>query len=338
MDILVGTYTGNGSEGIYHMSFDLDDGMLSEKRLLAKVDDPSFIAFDDEKKLLFSVSESDTGRLLSFKWDAGDKEVQYVDQILSGGAYPCYIGFDNGKVSLANYGSGNTLVGSVVDGKFEDLKTFQHNGTLGSDQDRQEAPHGHFSNFGDGFIYSVDLGIDEVIAIPNDEESGLGEMKTALKLESGDGPRHLDFHPNLDMVVVVNELSNTLVSARINYDSGTFKVIDRISILPSDYNEASQAADVHFSPDGKFVYASNRGHNSIAIISFDENGKMELLGTEDVRGNWPRNFMITPDGKWIIVANQYSSNITVFSRNLDTGMLIFTGKEVEVFDPTCLLY
>jgi 6-phosphogluconolactonase len=190
----------------------------------------------------------------------------------------------------------------------------------------------------DRFLYAVDLGLDAIIAYPLDENGIAGEPHIAMNMDPGDGPRHLIFHPTKDLAFVINELSNSVVSMTVDPVSGTFEKIDKQSTLPEGYTETSYCADIHISDDGKYLYGSNRGHNSIAVFSISESGALILLETESVRGEWPRNFALSPDGKHLLVANQHTNNVTVFSIDPETGLLNYTGNELKVFNPVCLVF
>jgi 6-phosphogluconolactonase len=204
----------------------------------------------------------------------------------------------------------------------------------------QESPRAHFAAFNTAgtYLYVVDLGIDKILVYPVSNDGLIGEGQTALEMDPGDGPRHLVFHPEKDLVFVVNELSNSVISAQVDPITGRMKRLDKKSTLPQGYSDKSYCADIHISKDGRFLYASNRGHNSIAIFKVLENGQVELMGTEPVQGDWPRNFAISPSGKHLLVANQNSNSITVFDVNPETGLLHFTGQKLEMEHPVCLQF
>jgi 6-phosphogluconolactonase len=166
----------------------------------------------------------------------------------------------------------------------------------------------------------------------------LGKQQVALQLEPGDGPRHFVFHPTKDVVFLMNELSNTVISAKVNLETGFLEKIDRKSTLPEGFTESSAGADIHISADGKFLYTTNRGHNSIAVFSIDENNKLNLLETTSVQGDWPRNFTFSPNEDFILVANQKSNNITVFKRDSVSGLLTSTNTDFKLGAPVCLKF
>lgn len=342
MDLFVGTYTDAGSEGIYRLSFDPDRGELSSPRLAAATASPSYLVLSEDKKLLYSVGEGDSGMVSAFRVEEGRDSLQFLNRVSARGSGPCYVDYseDRQMVAVANYVSGNVSFYKVgSEGKLhEQPLSFQHRGA-GPNESRQEGPHAHCSVFSrdSRFTYVVDLGIDQVMAYPVLEDS-VAEGFTAFNLEPGDGPRHLVFHPNQNFGFIVNELSNTVVSVRIDPESGKFEQIDRISTLPDGFEAHSQCADIHISSDGKFLYASNRGHNSIAIFSVSEDARLERIGVEPVRGDWPRNFTFSPDENFLLVANQNSDNITIFSVDKQTGLLTYTGNEVSMSKPVCLKF
>ncbi len=339
VDLYVGTYTGEGSEGIYRLQFHPKSGELSGLELIAKTSNPSYLALSDSGKYLFSVSEDESGRLAAWSWGE-DGKLKQVSEVSTYGKHPCHLDIVDGLVAVANYSSGNGGVftfsenGNLSRGMSE----FQHYGSS-ENKERQSEPHTHYSKFyrNGELLYVVDLGIDQVLAYPV-QQGKLGGAFTALTLEKGDGPRHLEFHPSRNLVYIVTELSNQVIAASIDQATGKFELIDRKRTLPEAFDGESFCADVHVSPDGKYVYVSNRGHQSIAMFKVLEDGALELLGTEDVRGDWPRNFVISRDGKFLLVANQNSDNITVFQRDVKTGLLEFTGHELEVSHPVCLKF
>jgi len=336
----IGTYTDATSEGIYAVDFNTKTGELSGLKLMAKSPSPSYLAWSPGHGLLYAVNELEGGQVSAYKYE-GDTLIA-INEAGTNGIHPCYVDVnDKGdKVAVANYSSGNGAVfelkedGSIADSLF----TYQHSGN-GPNADRQEAPHAHCSIFSpDGrFVYVVDLGIDQVKGYPTAGQS-IGSGFTALELEPGDGPRHLIFHPNKLQAFLINELSNTVVSLAIDTATGIFKVIDRESTIPEDFTEHSQCADIHLSSDGKFLYGSNRGHNSIAIFSVAETGKLERIGVEPVHGEWPRNFTLSPDEKFLLVANKDTDNIAIFSRDAKTGMLTYTGNQMSLSKPVCLKF
>lgn len=339
MNLLIGTYTDTDSEGIYTVVFDPDNGSLSEPQLLAASDNPSYLVINDDRTLVYAVNENKEGSVSAFNYK-GDTALTLINKVSTFGAHPCYVDWQDGVVAIANYSSGNGGIfrtgtnGSLKKG----LSEFQHFGSS-KNPERQGAPHAHFSRFSeDGtLLYVIDLGIDQIMSYPV-VDGKIGAAKTAMTLQRGDGPRHLVFHPSQQFVYIISELSNTITAATVNGETGAFTEFSRVSTLPEGHEADSYCADIHISQDGRFLYASNRGHNSIAIFAIAENGELSMVGTESTRGDWPRNFTLSPDDGFLLVANQNSDNIVVFERDEDTGLLKFTGFEVKVSKPVCLKF
>ena len=341
MDLLVGTYTGTGSDGIYRLKFNTETGELSDAKLIAQTGNPSYLAISRDKKTVFSANENDPGEVTSFSWDQAADTLLFVSKLPSQGVHPCYIALGPGDktIAVANYSSGNIALFGVGNGG--ELKPSpqvrQHEGS-GPQTNRQEGPHAHCSLFKENFLYAVDLGIDKIMSYSIKADGSLGEAQVAFELQPGDGPRHLEFHPSNKLAFVVNELSNTVVVLEADHTTGIFKQIGRYSTLPDDFDGESFVADVHISADGRFLYVSNRGHNSLAIFAVADDGQLSSLGHEPVKGNWPRNFTISPDGNFLLVANQNSDNVVVFKLNKETGLLTAAGYEIKLSKPVCLKF
>ena len=338
-NLLVGTYTGSGSDGIYQLTYTTETGELAEPELVAATSNPSFLAIPADGKNVYSVGEDESGTVASWQWN-NEGKLSLINEVPSYGKHPCFVDVHNDLLAVANYSSGNGGIVGLSDngGILNAFNSYQHYGSSRND-DRQSAPHAHFSRFSkEGrFLYVIDLGIDQVLAYPI-TDGKLGAATTALSLEPGDGPRHLTFHPTKDQVFIINELSNTIVSATVDTTTGAFTKVDRKSTLPEGFNGESFCADIHMSNDGQFLYGSNRGHQSIAIFEVGSAATLEFLGTESTRGDWPRNFVISPDDEFLIVANQKSDNIVSFKRDKETGLLEYTGSEITVSEPVCLKF
>ena len=216
----------------------------------------------------------------------------------------------------------------------------QHVGA-GPNEERQEGPHAHCTKFSkDGqWLYAVDLGIDKILKYPV-EVTTIGDGSTAFQADPGDGPRHLIFHPTQKLAFLINELSSTVTSLKLDATTGDFVAISKVSTLPPHYDGENSCADIHVSNDGRFVYASNRGHNSIAVLAVNESGDLMRITNESVHGDWPRNFTLSPDidNQFLIIANQKSNNIVVFERDLETGLPSYTGNEIQLSQPVCLKF
>ena len=340
--ILVGTYTNEDSEGIYTLDFNLETGELSNQQLVAKSESPSYLVKNSDGSKVFAVNETDPGMVSSFSWNEEKTQLIQQSNISSEGMHPCFVELNQKEdlLAIANYSSGNIAVYNVEDAaKISGAQVRNHEGSS-IVKPNQDVPHAHCSKFSkDGkFLYVADLGTDEIVGYGIDENNRLGEKFTAYKMDAGDGPRHFVYHPTENLAYIVSEFSNTVTAVSIDTETGVFEKIDKKSSLPEDFKEDSFGADIHITSDGKFLYSTNRGHNSIAIFSIAENGSLILIGTESVHGNWPRNFVISPNEKFLLVANQLSDNITVFKRNPETGLLTFTETDFKMSKPVCLKF
>jgi len=345
----VGTYTDGGSEGIYSFSLDPVTGKMNNWGLAAKSDNASFLAFSSNRKFLLAVNETNEehnhnmGYIESFLVIEKEHQLKLVNKVPSGGANPCYVSANqSGYVLAANYTGGNVALFRLDDagklGGFVDLQ--QHFGH-GPNKERQMEPHVH-SAFFEPFtnrVFVSDLGTDQVsVYLLNDASSKLVNAPfPVINIAPGSGPRHLAFHPKIKIVYVINELSNDISVVSLEKD-GSFGNLQTISTLPAGNDKPSYCADIHITKDGRFLYASNRGFNSIAIFSVDPvSGRIKLIGQESTRGNFPRNFTLSPNEDFLLVANQNSQDIVSFRRDEKTGKLQFADK-INAFKPVCLLF
>lgn len=345
--LFVGTYTNGESKGIYVYDLDLKTG---DAKLLSvgESKNPSYLALAPGNRFLYAVNENGNdkpGEVSAFAFDEATGKLRFLNKQSSGGADPCYLSVSNNRkwILVANY-SGGSLAALPVNAKGEVepvAQLIQHEGTS-VNKDRQEKAHVHMAIFspGEKFLYTPDLGMDKVIGYPFNPSAkkplAVGK-ETDFSAEGGAGPRHLAFHSRLPYAYLIEEMSGTVQVFKTG-SSGKLKPIQLISSHPEGYSGEKGSADIHVSPDGKFLYASNRGDaNSIAIYAIDaKNGKLTSKGFQPVNGTTPRNFVIEPGGKYLLVANQASSNITLFRINGETGALTATGKEIKVPNPVCL--
>ncbi|MBN2410559.1 lactonase family protein [candidate division KSB1 bacterium] len=351
LTVYIGTYTNGGSEGIYIYSLDLSSGNLKYISA-AKSADPSYLTLHPNKKFLYAVNElkeyngKPGGAVSAFSINPKTGGLTLINQQPSCGVYPCYLGLDkSGKyVYVANYGSGNLAVLPVLkDGSLgEPSDTIQHFGK-GINSENQEGPHAHcIDSDPDGnFILAADLGIDKLMIYkPDYKTDGLVSNQTPwIKIRDGAGPRHFCFHPNGKFLFLINELNSTMVSFAYDAQNGVLKEIQTVSTLPGDYSGHNSCADIHVSPDGRFVYGSNRGHDSIVIFAIDnKTGKLDLIGFEPTMGRTPRNFAIDPTGSYLLAANQNSNNIVVFKIDNSSGKPEPTGVSVNIPNPVCVKF
>ena len=336
----VGTYTEKDSKGIYKYVLE-ENGSLKKIGLAVTSNNPSFLALSDDKNYLLAVNEvnrDSVGFIESYKIDKDS--LQLISRSPSGGAHPCFVGVNKeGFVVAANYTGGNVgLLKLDSSGKLSDVLDVQQHQGKGT-TDRQEGPHAHsvwFEKDNQNNIIAVDLGTNELWFSKIDTTSNKLIALNKLAMAEGAGPRHVAFNPNKNIVYVLDELDNTITFISKS-ETGTYEIMNTISTLPEGFSEYSKAADIHISSDGKFVYASNRGHDSIAIFSVQEDGSLTLLNLESTRGNNPRNFSLSPDDSYLIVANQDTDNLVSFKRNSETGLLTFIS-EIEAPTPVCILF
>jgi len=346
LDLFVGTYTSGNSKGIYVYTFDQKTGELKERSIAENVSNPSFLSLSPNKQYLYAANENggkEPGEISSFRYDKSSGKLTFINKVPSSGDHPCYI-MSTGKYVIAgNYSGGNLTVNPVKDGQLQPaVQVLQHEGKS-IDTLRQEKAHVHATILSPDrkYLFVPDLGMDEVWIYPfkEDAEKPVDELKAVrVKIAEGSGPRHIAFSSNGKFVYLVQELSGTVSAFRFN--KGNMQLIQSISSYPSNYLGELGSADIHLSPDGKFLYASNRGNsNTIAIFKVDGgSGKLKLRDIIPTKGIKPRNFAIDPSGNFLLVANQDSNNIVVFKRNQSNGSLAFTGIEAKVGNPVCLLF
>ena len=343
--MLVGTYTSGNSTGIYVYKFDEETG-TTEYMSETPAINPSYLAVSTDEHYVYSVGENggNDAVVYAFSFDKKEGKLNLLNVQLTNGAAPCYIsaGHSGSFVVTANYSGGSVSVFPLSDdGSLQPLvKLFQFEGT-GTDANRQNKPHLHCAVFSPDqqYLFAADLGTDQLYkftasAAPPFLEAGNPE---AYKLELGSGPRHLTFHPNGKFAYLINELSGKVTA--FHYEDGNFEPIQYIFSDTSEGVGGKGSADIHVSPDGKFLYASNRANtNNIAIFSIAD-GKLTLVGHQST-GQHPRNFIITPNGKYLMVANMNSNLIQVFEIDRKTGLLSEdTTKQITGIDrPVCLKF
>jgi 6-phosphogluconolactonase len=350
--VYVGTYTGKDSKGIYRFDLDLATGKLSNKELAGEVASPSFLAIHPSHKFLYSVNEvtdpagKKGGGVSAFAIDTKTGNLTLLNQQSSGGPGPCHITVDKlGKnVLIANYGGGSAEVLPITDkGDLDKPSSFvQHKGK-GLDPRRQEGPHAHSVNLdaGNHFAVVADLGLDKVLVYRFDLKKGTitPNDPPAYETEPGAGPRHFTFHPDGKHAYVINELACTVSALDYDADKGVLKRVQTISTLPKGTKKEDNysTAEVQVHPNGKFLYGSNRGHDSIAAFAIDaKTGELTLVGHQGKDVKEPRGFGIDPTGTFLLVGNQKANSIVVFRIDPTTGELKETGNIAEVGVPVCV--
>jgi 6-phosphogluconolactonase len=347
--LYVGTYTSGKSEGIYGYYMPGPVGKLNRFTSCKSVN-PSYLAIDRSRDYVYAVNEvSDYlgkagGAVSAFARDSSTGSLRLLNEQATLGADPCYVTVDRKRKNLlvANYTGGSvTVIPIRADGTLgaaTDVK--QHEGS--GPKEQQKGPHAHcvILDRSERHALVADLGIDKIMIYRFDGSSGklTPNKQPFAQLPAGAGPRHLTFHPNGKYLYAINELDSTIRSFKYDERHGTLKQIETVSTLPSDFSGVSNCADVHVHPSGKFLYGSNRGHNSIVVFRIDRgNGKLQLVEHVWTQGDWPRNFAIDPYGYDLFVANQRSDNVVSFSIDQETGSLRL-GRFEEIPSPVCLKF
>jgi len=344
--LLVGTYTGEKSEGIYVYKFRSSDGSYKEVGHV-KTSNPSYLAVSPEGDFVYAANENgkdgNGGEVSSFSFNKKTGELTFLNKQLSGGDHPCYVEIDKtGKwVFAGNYSSGTFSVLPVNnDGSLgAATQTIRHEGS-GPDKKRQDKPHVHCTilSADNKWLFVPDLGIDKVMIYVFDDKTGkVTTSETAFaSTEAGAGPRHLVFHPSNTYAYMVEEMSGNV--SVFEYASGKLKNIQTVSLLQKDFKGAIGSADIHVSEDGRFLYASNRGDaNDISVFSIDEkSGTLKKTSSHSTLGKGPRNFNFDPSQKFVLVGNQSNDEIVIFHRNAENGQLKDSGNRIKVGKPVCV--
>lgn len=353
--VYVGTYTSGGkngarSEGIHLCRLDMATGALQHVGVTRGVAEPSFLAMDRKGRYLYAVNElmefegKPGGAVSAFSIHPQTRELTFINQQPTQGGAPCHLQVDaSGRfVLVANYLSGNVSVFPVQPkgglSAASDMK--QHEGS-GPNPKRQEGPHAHqiVLDADNRYAFVSDLGLDKIMVYRFDGKQGrlTPGKPSAVSVQPGAGPRHLTFHPNGRFAFGINELSPTITAFAYDKKLGALKELQTVPALPQDFTGESYGADIHVSPDGRFLYASHRGHDSLVVHAIDSSGRLTYVEHVPTRGRWPRNFAIDPTGRYLLVANQHTNDIFTFQRDLQTGKLTPVGEALELPTPVCLL-
>lgn len=346
--MLIGTYNSPKSEGIYVYKFNSNDGSAKPVSQI-KASNPSFLAVSPDEKFIYAVNETgDTskfsGGVSSYSFDKRTGEISFINRQSTLGNNPCYVSTDRkGKwVFAANYSSGNMVIFPVNDdGALGPVMMNQPYHGSGPDKSRQLTSHAHFVSIAENNkdLFVTDLGSDNINIEHFHEKTGhiFNTEHQAIAVEPGGGPRHLDIDAQSRFIYLLEELTGH-ISVYTYPGKEKPKLLQRIRSTPASYTGKEGSADIHLSPDGKFLYTSNRGEsNTIAIFSVDKkNGTLSLKGHQSTLGKTPRNFNFDPTGKFLLVGNQNSDEIVVFKRNNRTGMLTDTGNRIEIGKPVCI--
>ena len=341
--LLIGTYTAPAkSQGIYSYNVDLANGVFTQQSVTSGVSNPSFLALTPDKKFVYSVSESNSGSAAcAFSFDEKTAKLILLNSSLTNSDGPCFVSVTKNHVFTANYGGGSLSVfGRKADGSLTNVQqVIQHVGKS-INAERQGEPHVHqvLLTLDNKFLLANDLGTDKVTVYKYNSNASSNVLVPfdSITLKPGSGPRHTAFSKDGKLLYVIQEIDGTLSVLKIN--NGRLKLLQETTVAVKD-GIINRGADIHFSPDGKFLYATNRGTaNDITCFVVGKEGKLTLKQQVSTGGDGPRNFAISPDGQYVLVAHQFTDNIVVFKRNATTGMLSATGKQLNIGSPVCLLF
>ena len=348
IEVWIGT---SGPHGIYRLVLDTEKGEISEPRKAAEMGGAGFLVLHNEKEILYATErrQGNKGFVAAFSIvrDNDDVSLQPVNQQAIGDSGAAHLNVDRESRVLmsAQYGGSSIAIFPILaNGEIgERAQLIKHQGGAGVVGNRQDAPHPHWigSSPENGWVCVPDLGLDQVVVYQLDSDGASLQQKHAVPLAPGSGPRHMKFHSNGRLAYVLNELAMTITVFAFDEATGKFSELQVIESLPDDLKDErlNSAAEIRIHPNGQFVYASNRGHDSISVYAIDlESGKLTFVEREAIRGSWPRNFNIDPSGKWLIAAGRYSNTLSLFEIDDATGKMAFTRKVVNVPEPICVLF
>jgi len=349
LPVYFGTYTSgkNSSKGIYRSVLDTETGELSAPVLAAEAKNPSFLEIHPSGKYLYAVSESgDVDTVSAYAIDPDTGNLKLLNSRPSGGSGPCHVNIDRSakNVLVTNYGSGSvSVIPIAADGSLAEPTGFvQHEGSSVNPQ-RQKGPHAHSINVSpdNRFAFVADLGLDKIMIYKLDVDKGMiaANDPAFTKVKPGAGPRHFTFGADGRYAYVINELDGTVTAFAYEPASGTLTEIQTISTLPDDFAGSNSCAEVRVHPNGRFLYGSNRGHDSIAVYRIDPaKGTLTFVEHERAGIKTPRNFNIDPTGKFCLVANQDGNSVIVFRIDQKTGALEPTGNKISIGRPVCIRF
>ena len=350
VQVFVSSFAPAGKAGIYAYTIHTGDGSVKQTASYTEAAHPFFLALSPSGKTLYSIhapngfgGEQDE-EIAAFRVTNDDGELKLLNRQSSHGTASCYLDVDNhGRLLVvANYTTGDVASYPINrDGTFgKSASFFKHTGTSVNEA-RQSEPHAHciVVSPDNKYIYAADLGIDKIVAYKIGKKGQIDPLgdKHCAKVAPGSGPRHLTFHPNGKHVYVINELLNTITVFDYNSSNGRLTETQTIATLPEDFDGTSHTADVKLTPDGRFAYGTNRGHDSLACYRVLENGTLELIEIIESRGGGPQNLAVSPDGSVLICANMAGGNVALFRINNKTGKLTTLGELIEVTAPSCIM-
>lgn len=342
----IGTYTNGESKGIYSFELDTLAGKIANVNVAAALENPTYLCITNDHHYLYSViKEGENGGIAAYAVKQGGK-LELLNSEVEAGSPPCHVSIDvkNRYVFSANYHKGTVqsyLINQATGRINPPASIIKHEDVNHGPDPRQEKAHTHFAGMTpDGnYLAVVELGSDLLITYHVGETGELTRVNQ-LALPPGSGPRHLVFHPiKGNIAYLMTEFSSEVFVLSYHAEDGSFSILQTIATIPADFAENNQGSAIHLSNDGRFVYAGNRGHNSIAIFATDEEtGMCRLVENVSTEGDWPRDFVLDPTEKFVIASNQNSSNLVLFSRDSETGKLALLQKDIVVPNPVCVKF
>jgi 6-phosphogluconolactonase len=347
--LYIGAYTSDKNKGITVCRLDPATGAITDMTLAAETPNPTFLELHPSGRFLYAVNEignydgAKAGSVVAYSIDRPSGKLTQLNRVSTKGPGPCHVTIDkSGRMAMiANYGGGSIASYRILeDGKLsEPVSFFQHEGSAPAAKGRQQGPHAHSVNTTPDNKYAVvcDLGLDQVLIYSVNPAKGSMEKHKSVNLAPGAGPRHFAWHPSARYGYSVNELNSTVTAFLYDREAGTLDEIQSLSTLADDFKGNNSTAEIRVHPSGKFLYASNRGDDSIAVFTIDRNtGKLQRIDRTSTQGVMPRNFFVEPAGRWLMAANQKTDNVIVFEIDTKTGKLGTTGKGITVGAPVCL--
>lgn len=346
--LFVGSYAPKNSNGIYGYEFDSSSGELAQISSLSGIESPSFLVVHPNGRWLYAASETGMsshgmyGAVHAFSIESDTLKLNPINQQSAKGDWTCHVEIDkSGRWLIAsNYGSGDAALYPILsDGALGEMTSFIQHAGVGPNKDRQEGPHAHSAVFSpdNKFVIVADLGIDQLVMYAFDDQTGTLTKHREVVANPGSGPRHFAFHPNEKFLYCAHELDNSVTAYAYDSQNGMLVAQQSLSTLP-DSNIESSVADIHISADGKYLYISNRGHNSIAVYSIKSDGLLNPVAFPNCAGNWPRNFAMGPDGRFLLVANRRTNDLSVLPIDQISGNLNEYSHQTSISEPSCIKF
>ncbi|WP_251547040.1 lactonase family protein [Limosilactobacillus caecicola] len=336
-NFLIGTYTDKDSQGLYAITLDTDQEQLINDRLVVKTEKPAYLQVGKNDLVYAIRKEGDLGGVASYK--IVDGQATLIDKDLQPGSTPAYLGLDEKDhlMFTANYHTADVKVYKLNDdGTFTLTDTVTHKGVTGPRPEQVDGPHPHIADLTpDGRLAVCDLGLD-LLVVYNISDDGKLTAVSQFKFEPGYGPRHFVFHPNGKYAYVLGELSSLLTTFKYNPSNASFTEVQKLKTIPDDWTAHNGAAAIHITKDGRFIYTTNRGENTIAVFAVKDDGTLEHLQSISTEGDFPRDFELSTDENYLVAANQNTDNLTLYRRDPETGKLTMLQKDVDSPQGICV--